>query len=82
MSDKRSQDLRWKFGFTNAFGVKSVGQSGGLCLYCNNETRVSIKSFRNSHIDTLIQNNELGDVEWRFTGFYGNPVRARRKLSW
>jgi hypothetical protein len=35
MSDKKTQDLRWKFGFSNAFGVKSVGLSGGLCLYCN-----------------------------------------------
>ncbi|XP_071683852.1 uncharacterized protein [Lolium perenne] len=82
MSDKKAQDLRWKFGFSNAFGVKSVGLSGGLCLYWNNDSRVSLKSFSNSHIDVLIQNDELGDVEWRFTGFYGNPVRSRRKLSW
>jgi hypothetical protein len=82
MSDKKAQDLRWKFGFSNAFGVKSIGLSGGLCLYWNNDSRVSLKSFSNSHIDVLIQNDELGDVEWRFTGFYGNPVRSTRKLSW
>jgi hypothetical protein len=82
MTDKRAQDLRWKFGFSNAFGVKSVGLSGGLCLYWNNDSRVSMKSFSNTHIDVLIQNDELGELEWRFTGFYGNPERSKRKLSW
>ncbi|KAK1620057.1 hypothetical protein QYE76_025574 [Lolium multiflorum] len=43
---------------------------------------VSMKSFSNTHIDVLIQNDELGDLEWRFTGFYGNPERSKRKLSW
>jgi hypothetical protein len=41
-----------------------------------------MKSFSNTHIDVLIQNDELGDLEWRFTGFYGNPERSKRKLSW
>ena len=82
MSDKRAQDLRWNFGFTNAFGVKSDGLSGGLCLYWNNDSKVSLKSFSKSHIDVLIQNDSLGEVEWRFTGFYGDPLRARRKRSW
>jgi hypothetical protein len=41
MSDKRAQDLRWKFGFSNAFGVKSVGLSGGLCMYWNNDSQVT-----------------------------------------
>ena len=82
MSDKRAQDLRWRFGFSNAFGVKSEGLSGGLCLYWNKESKVSLKSFSKSHIDVFVHNNRVGDVEWRFTGFYGNPVRTRRKLNW
>ena len=70
MSDKRAQDLMWKFGFMNAFGVKAVALSGGLCLYWNNDSKVSLKSFSKSHIDVLIHNDVLGEVEWRFTGFY------------
>lgn len=53
MSDKRAQELRWKFGFTNAFGVKCVGLSGGLCLHWNNDSVVTLKSFSNSHIDVV-----------------------------
>lgn len=60
MSDKRGQDLKWKLGFSNIFGVKAVGLSGVLCLYWNNDSRVTLKSSSNSHIDVLIQNEELG----------------------
>jgi hypothetical protein len=29
----------------------------------------------------FIQNDVIGGT-WRFTGFYGDPVRCRRKISW
>uniref|UniRef100_A0A8R7V6N2 Endonuclease/exonuclease/phosphatase family protein n=1 Tax=Triticum urartu TaxID=4572 RepID=A0A8R7V6N2_TRIUA len=66
----------------NAFGVGSNGLSGGLVLFWNNDSVVSLESYNNSHIDVSIQNENLGEEKWRFTGFYGEPVRARRKNSW
>uniref|UniRef100_A0A8R7UQ88 Endonuclease/exonuclease/phosphatase family protein n=1 Tax=Triticum urartu TaxID=4572 RepID=A0A8R7UQ88_TRIUA len=66
----------------NAVGVKSEGLSGGLVLFWNNDSVVSLKSFSRTHIDVFVQNESLGGGEWRFTGFYGEPVRTRRKLSW
>jgi hypothetical protein len=82
MSDIKSQELRWKFGFDNAFGVKSVGASGGLVLYWNNYSDVSVKSFSSTHIDVMISNNLSGQGVWRFTGFYGQPTRSARYRSW
>ena len=82
LSDKRAQDLKFRFGFSNAFGVKSEGLSGGLVLLWNNDSAVSLNSYSQSHIDVFVQNNLLGEREWRFTGFYGQLVRSRRKLSW
>uniref|UniRef100_A0A8R7TQR0 Endonuclease/exonuclease/phosphatase domain-containing protein n=1 Tax=Triticum urartu TaxID=4572 RepID=A0A8R7TQR0_TRIUA len=66
----------------HAFGDKSEGLSGGLVLFWNNDSVVSLKSYSRTHIDVLIQNESTGDREWRFTGFYGELVRSRRKRSW
>ena len=74
LSDKRAQDLKFRFGFSNAFGVKSEGLSGGLVLLWNNDSAVSLNSYSQSHIDVFVQNDLLGEREWRFTGFYCHPV--------
>jgi endonuclease/exonuclease/phosphatase family metal-dependent hydrolase len=41
-----------------------------------------VKSFSKSHINVLIQNDAVGDLQWRFTGFYGDPVRSKRNRCW
>lgn len=43
LSDKRAHDMKFRLGFSNAFGVKSEGRSGGLVLFCNNDSVVSLK---------------------------------------
>jgi hypothetical protein len=30
----------------------------------------------------VVKNELTGQAEWRFTGFYGEPIRARRKHNW
>jgi hypothetical protein len=82
MSQQKAQDLRWRFGFDHAFGVKSEGLSGGLVLFWNSDTVVSLKSFSRNHIDVMVQNLNTGEADWRFTGVYGEPTRAKRKRSW
>ena len=57
MSNTKAQDLRFRFGFSNAFGVKSDGLSGGLVLFWNADSTVSLKSFSKTHIDVLITND-------------------------
>lgn len=42
---------------------------------------VTIQSYSEGHIDSIIRlNNE--DGMWRFTGFYGNPIKQQRSNSW
>jgi hypothetical protein len=82
ISNLRAQNLRWRLGFDHAFGVKSEGLSGGLVLFWNNDSVVSLKSYSRSHIDVFIKNDTVGDNEWRFTGFYANAVRSRRRKDW
>ena len=80
MRSQRADELRWRLGFQNAFGVSSVGLSGGLVLLWKNNVTVDLKSYSKFHIDVWVT-MENGR-QWRFTGFYGEPVRARRKESW
>lgn len=40
---------------------------------------ISIQSYSDGHIDSLIQHL---DKKWRFTGFYGHPESYNRNQSW
>jgi hypothetical protein len=51
MSQNKSQDLKWGLGFDNAFRVKSEGTSGGLVLFWNRDSDVSVKSVSRTYID-------------------------------
>lgn len=42
---------------------------------------VRLQSFSQSHIDVRVYQG-VGDSNWRFTGFYGDPDRMKRKESW
>jgi hypothetical protein len=46
------------------------------------EVSLDIKSYSKYHIDGWISETNSVPVTWRFTGFYGDPARARRKESW
>jgi hypothetical protein len=43
---------------------------------------VSLQSMSKSHIDITLSCANLNVVQWRFTGFYGEPRRELRKESW
>jgi hypothetical protein len=61
MSANRSQDLRWSLGFPNAFGVSSVGLSGGLLMLWKNEVLMDLKTYSKYHIDMWVtEDNPLG----------------------
>ena len=63
MSDKSAQELICKFGFDHAYGVASNGLSGGLVMFWNSDSVVSLKSFSNAHIDVVIKNEITGEGE-------------------
>lgn len=62
-----------------AFTINCIGRSGGLCVLWKSSANCSTVSFSQNHIDVAISDV---DGNWRFTGFYGFPKRARRRLSW
>ncbi|KAL4628496.1 hypothetical protein ACB092_05G243100 [Castanea dentata] len=73
--------VRKRLGFANGFIKPSRGYSGGLALLWMREINLSIKSFSNHHIDaTVIEANS--SLEWRITGFYGNPQTHLCHESW
>lgn len=71
--------LRVALKFNSCFCVDSVGKKGGLELLWNDNINLSILSYSRGHIDCLISNTQ---VPFYFTGFYGNPKRSLRPLSW
>ena len=65
--------VRSRVGFSNGFYVDCMNRRGGLALLWKAEVDLSIKSFSEGHIDSVVKQEE-GGLIWRFTGFYGNPV--------
>jgi hypothetical protein len=82
MSAHRSQELRWRLGYPNAFGVSCSGLCGGLVVMWKNDVLVDIKSYSKYHIDSWVSGMSVPTSSWRFTGFYGDPAWANRKESW
>jgi hypothetical protein len=74
-------ELRRCLGFANALGINCVGLSGGLALMWTSDVVVDLKSYSKYHIDVWVKESDQGQ-QWRFTGFYGDPSRSRRKESW
>lgn len=65
----------------DGLAVDSCGRSGGVALLWRKEIMVDLRSMSVHHIDVWVREG-LGDVEWRFTGFYGWPEIQNRHLSW
>jgi hypothetical protein len=80
-SKKRLEYIRVKLGFTGLFVVDPVGKSGGLALLWKDERTLEIYNYSRRHINATIQKGD-GSAYWKFTGFYGHPVCARRQESW
>ncbi len=76
----RLELLRYRLQFSSKLVVSRRAQGGGLVLFWKQEAKVTIKSYSNHHIDTMI--NEGLEDSWCFTGFYGAPETHRRHLSW
>ncbi|KAM1657776.1 hypothetical protein ACFXTH_046109 [Malus domestica] len=75
------QLLKTQLGFDCLFGIDSLGQSGGLCLFWKEDCNIRILSSSQSYIDSEI--GGIGDPEhWRFTGFYGSLRLSNRHQSW
>lgn len=74
------EHLRSLLAFEGCFVVDAQGHSGGLAMLWKFEKEGSVLSFSQSHIDLQIQVENF--PSFRLTGFYGEPNRSRRHLSW
>ena len=66
---------------TQGMVVPSKGRSEGLALLWKKELKVDVQSYSDSHIDAIIGQGEDG-LQWRLTGFYGNPETSKWEESW
>jgi hypothetical protein len=61
--------------------VDRKGHSGGLFLLWQSEWQVSIQNYSIRHINAVINMGSSG-IPWKFMGFYGHPVAAKRHKAW
>jgi hypothetical protein len=81
LCNKKAEFLRIKLNFDYMFVVEKVGRSGGLILLWNAHTNVTIHNFSRRHINAIVTIGRNG-TPWKFSGFYGHPVTAKRHESW
>jgi exonuclease III len=79
--NSRMQLVRNKLGFEGMLAVDPIGLSGGIALLWKVSSEVDIQTYSHRHISTMIRIRDVG-CPWLFTGFYGDPDRARREASW
>jgi hypothetical protein len=52
-----------------------------LALLWSSEIYVKIHNYSQHHINVVIK-APINDVPWKFIGFYGHPVPAKRHITW
>lgn len=78
-NDFFTNKLKVSLNFSGCFTINSAGLSGGLCLLWKDSVDVTIHFFSLHHINSFV----LWDVfAWRFTSFYGHPVKHKRVHTW
>ena len=74
--DARLDQVLRNFDFRNKWSAASGNRGGGLVLLWKEEIRITVEDSSKYCIDVLVENN--APQEWRFTGFYGEPVTAKQ----
>ena len=80
-SAKKVSRLRSRLGLRGFCGIDSVGQSGGLTLFWNEQLSVEIKEKKERFIDAHIRASST-DPFWHLTCVYGEPRVKNRHLMW
>ena len=80
-SAKKFSRLRSRLGLRGFCGIDSVGQSGGLALFWNDQLSVEIKEKKERFIDAHIRASST-DPFWHLTCVYGEPRTENRHRMW
>ena len=67
--------------YTQGLVVSSHGQSGGLALLWETDSKVAVQGFSCWYINAYVICTITG-LTWRITGFYGQPDTSRREETW
>ena len=70
--------IKLKFSGLLAVGCEGQGRKrrGGLALLWRREVHVSVTSYSQNHIDTMIRYRD--HQPWRYTGIYGHPEESKK----
>ncbi|KAK8499712.1 hypothetical protein V6N12_041616 [Hibiscus sabdariffa] len=74
------EKIRMKMKMDNAFYVEPEGIAGGLALWWNQGTNLSVLHFDKNFIDTTISIN--GEEEWFGTFIYAPPYEEEKQDFW
>lgn len=74
------KNTRVCLNFDGAFSVDALGHSGGIALLWRKDSEVQVMSYSKNHIDVKV--DIVGWQNFRLTGIYGEPDRARREETW
>jgi exonuclease III len=74
------EGLARSIGFDRCFVVSSLGRSGGLAIFWNNNISIEILPYSQYHIDVIVK--EVGKDPWRLTTVYGEAQVAERFKTW
>lgn len=75
---KKVEAVKSVLKFECSFSVPSVGTSGGMLLFWNSDTDISITSYSKGHIDTIIKDK---NCTWRFEAGIYSPVGNSRNIT-
>ncbi|KAL9682694.1 hypothetical protein QQ045_014500 [Rhodiola kirilowii] len=66
----RMEQVRRQLGFECGFVVERNGKLGGLALWQNRSSNVTVQSYLDYHIDAVFEE----ECTFRVTLFYGHPM--------
>ncbi|KAG6667377.1 hypothetical protein CIPAW_01G096500 [Carya illinoinensis] len=78
---ERIEKIRDRIKFECSFSVDSLGKSGGLAFLWKEGVEAKLDSYSQHHISLLI-NASNSSFKRTLTGFYGQPITAKRNESW
>lgn len=79
-SKKQMESIRMQINFQGMLVVEPQGRSGGFALLWRINDHVKLLSLSQNHIDMEIAQDDM--QVWRLTGFYGEPNRNLRRITW
>ncbi|KAL5540368.1 hypothetical protein UlMin_043037 [Ulmus minor] len=74
------EQIRVKLNFSGMVTWEKEGRSGGLCLLWADSVEVRLLTGSKGHIDAIISSHD--NLNWRFTGLYGNPDTSLKTQFW